>query len=496
MRVGTFFTANALFIAIVAIVSVVGGASNPRLFYLVLLAAICSCPILFVDKINGSYVILIVFLFFYFLCYSVSDLFGLVPATKVGLPTVSHGVLSVSEMAVLVAATMLVLGYLAIVAIAKRYSTKYVAKDWPFSTTVAVGLSIWTAGILATWVWQTVVERDTKVELGSVQAACLVLGRMVQPVGDALLAYQLIASRRRALLLLVLGLVAVEFVFGFVTDSKELSIRGLVVVLLAKFLLDGKVPMKWIAVTGLIVIMSFAIFQAYRFEVLQTRAQSRSIAAQDMGKNLETTLKSDMLSRGYFTSGLHSVVERISLKPTMELVVSRVGNDVAYQKGFTIELALAAFVPRAIWPAKPDSSVGQLFNRQFGVSWDPDTYISATHSGELYWNFGWPGLILGMFLIGCLLGLVNSRFALAEHKSVTRFLVLVTTIYLICLRFEGGIALQYTLWIRSLGLIMILHWLFARKALQTMRRTSGGNSAKPVNCQLESAEVPFENLMT
>jgi hypothetical protein len=100
-----------------------------------------------------------------------------------------------------------------------------------------------------------------------------------------------------------------------------------------------------------------------------------------------------------------------------------------------------------------------------------------------------------MFLIGCLLGLINSRFALAEHKSVTRFLVLVTTIYLICLRFEGGIALQYTLWIRSLGLIMVLHWLFARMGQQTAHRIIGGNAKSTVKHELERTVSRFPNLM-
>jgi hypothetical protein len=291
---------------------------------------------------------------------------------------------------------------------------------------------------------------------------------MIEPLGLTLFAYQFVLSRSRPVLIVLLAAIAAEFVLGFFGDSKELALRGALIVIMAKYLMDGSAPKKWLITTALGVVITFGVFQAYRLEVLQLRGQTRSAAAEDIKDNLSTALNSNVLSRGLLKSGLNGFVARTSLKPTMETITNRVGKDVDYQYGYTLGLLFNGLIPRIIWPDKPDSSVGQLFNRQFGISADPDTYISATHLGELYWNFGWPGIIVGMFAIGLLLGTVGARFALSGAKSVTNLLVLITTIYLVCLRFEGGIALQYTLWIRSLGMVFILHLCFARPIMNVL----------------------------
>jgi hypothetical protein len=95
-----------------------------------------------------------------------------------------------------------------------------------------------------------------------------------------------------------------------------------------------------------------------------------------------------------------------------------------------------------------------------------DTYISPSHFGELYWNFGWPGIVGGMLLIGMLLGFVAVRCSLASGQSVTRMLVFLTTVRYVCLGFEGSISVAYVTWLRSLAVIALLHLLLARKSSQ------------------------------
>jgi hypothetical protein len=41
------------------------------------------------------------------------------------------------------------------------------------------------------------------------------------------------------------------------------------------------------------------------------------------------------------------------------------------------------------------------------------------------------------------------------------------TLYLLVLRSEGQVELQYALWARSALLIALLHWIFARRAVQS-----------------------------
>lgn len=471
-RVAYYAVLTAGFVVIVTIVTALGGGTNPRPLFLCALFALCSSPILYADALNGRCAILIAFLTLYFLFYGAADVIGLLVPLPLNEAIASQGLLSAAEFAVLLGALLVTFGYRVALVLGTHSTRQAVSVDWHGFTAVCIGLLLWTAGLAATWFWSTKVVDyfGMSATLGPYEAIGVLIARMVQPLGLALLAYRWIVSRGRSLLLLIVLILVVEFALGFILDSKELSIRGLMMVLLAKYLISGRVRAKWLAAAALAMVVSVPVFQAYRAEVLQARTQTREHAAQDLGENIQTALDSRQLTDGGFITGSRSFLARISLKPTMELIIARVGRDVPFQDGATLMMVAQGFIPRLLWPDKPDSAVGQLFNREFGVSENPDTFISATHLGELYWNLGWPGLVVGMLAIGFLLGFVNSRFALSESMSMTRFLVIATTIYLLCLRFEGGIALTYTVWIRSLLLIAVLHLLFAR--VSTIRESS------------------------
>jgi hypothetical protein len=230
------------------------------------------------------------------------------------------------------------------------------------------------------------------------------------------------------------------------------------------------------------------VYQAYRAEIIMARGESRADAAKNIIRSLSIALASkEKVNTGSGgTERAQTFLERASLKGNLELILQRVGSSVEYQRGGTLWQFFTFFIPRVVWPDKPDSSAGQLFNREFHISEDERTYISPTHLGELYWNFGWPGVFLGMPMIGFLLGFVSSRCDLRNRRSITRLLVLVATIYAGCVRFEGSIALEYIVWIRTLMVIGLLHLIFARSN-SPIRRVHGEPS--------HTSHQPFGNLL-
>ncbi len=178
------------------------------------------------------------------------------------------------------------------------------------------------------------------------------------------------------------------------------------------------------------------------------------------------------------------------MKPAIELIEKRVGDDIAYRGGDTIALLAGAFVPRFVWKDKPDAAVGQLFNREFKLSLDRNTYASVTHLGELYWNFGWLGVLLGAPIIGVILGTFGGRFALSDHRSLTRFLIVSTTLYLLAARFESGIAMTYTVWIRSVLAILVLHLFFAWRTVPRASPASTALAHAPDEFEAQTRTVP------
>jgi hypothetical protein len=131
-------------------------------------------------------------------------------------------------------------------------------------------------------------------------------------------------------------------------------------------------------------------------------------------------------------------------------------------------------------------------NKEFNLSEQEETYISPSHLGELYWNFGWPGVLVGMPMIGLLLGYVGRKCDLSHEANLTRILILVGTIQLLVLGFESAIVPQYSVWLRSLLAIGLLHWVFAR----TVNTPREANSPFPRTRPISMPTAPsFPNLM-
>lgn len=455
-----FAVVNLLFGFTVASLELFGEpSSQPSTLYLLLLCLLCSSPLLLCDRFNGPYSILIVFTPIYFMFYGMGDLIAYVPGMSLYHTHRPDEFLTEGESAILLGAACLIAGYFMVALTSSKSLSKGITRDWSVRTIVILGLIFWAAGLWATWIWQF---RFADTRMSTMQesniGALLTLFRMLQPVGSTLISYAYLKTERTSLLCLLITLMAIELPFGLIADSKELAIRTGMIFIFAKWLYDGSVPSRWVIVAAITIVTIFPIFQAYRYEVLQARSNSREKAIQNLSRSLELAFDSRSGGKDHeLKQGVRAFSGRIDLKGNMELIVRKTGRDVPFQNGYTISLLSYALIPRLVLPDKPDSSVGQIFNRAFHVSLDPDTYISATHLGELFWNYGWTGVIIGMLAIGAIMGTVSCGTALADHQSVTRLLLMISTVYLLGLRFEGGIAMQYTQWIRSLCLIAVLH---------------------------------------
>lgn len=82
--------------------------------------------------------------------------------------------------------------------------------------------------------------------------------------------------------------------------------------------------------------------------------------------------------------------------------------------GSSIEAIPAAFVPRAVWPAKPQPVDQQVTSYLYPGS-SAGSPISM--QGELWWNYGWPGVLLGAALLGALMGVFTRRGLFARTES-------------------------------------------------------------------------------
>jgi hypothetical protein len=73
---------------------------------------------------------------------------------------------------------------------------------------------------------------------------------------------------------------------------------------------------------------------------------------------------------------------------------------VPFQGGWSLGYIVLSYVPRIVWADKPDTAAGLWVTENFGGGPGVPSHTAPTWIGELYFNFGWPGITIGMLLVG------------------------------------------------------------------------------------------------
>ena len=450
--------------------AIVRGASVGVGVYVWFLYTLCSVPLLVLKRLNGRYALLGIFMGLYFVFFGALDFQHLLLGSDMPEPE-RDGFLTTAECAILLSAVLVLCGYFAGSRAGEREERTSVLAEWPTSVMLLVGVSLWLLGTAAMIYFQVFVSPEKTMysahrgmaAMGPLLTFVVMLGHMMQPLGILILSYGYARHRGPLWTTLILAVVSLQVAVGFVEDVKIQAIMGGALVIMCRTLVDNRLPKGWIFGGILFIIFAFPVFQAYREEVAGARGLDRAQAFRQLDKVIEIALASrEKVSEGHTGQRAQTFIERASGKESLELLFQHVGYDVNLLYGRSLMAVPMAFVPRLLVPDKEDISVGQLFTKEVLKS-DTDTYISISNLGELYWNFGWPAVFLGMPLIGLLLGFVGTRFNLENGTSLTRVLVLLVTAQTLCMGFGGTIPIAYIVWSRSMAAIGLMHLIFARR---------------------------------
>jgi hypothetical protein len=468
-----YISVNLCFIALVGIGLLRRSDSGVHPLYLILLFLLCSSPILSINRLNDRYALLAVFSATYFVYYGALDFLHVLSGALAPVPIYAR-ILAPDELVILVGGLLLQIGYLVSCRTGNVQPRSW-PKDWPERTLVWTGAVLW---VISTWlVWKFKIEiiSDTTIEaerkglgnLTGLQIIGFMLAGYLQPLCIIILAYAQCIYRRPYIVTFLAVALGIQMIFGFVADMKAQVLIGFVLVALTKLLIDGKIPKTRALLTAAIIAVVFPVLQANRI----LRSDLSHIKAE---QNIMQTLTKAIATTAEANSGTdraQSFLERMTLKGSVETIVARTGVDVKYQRGHTLLPLLGVFIPRLIWPAKPEVETGRLMNKEFNLSQQEETYISPSHLGELYWDFGWPGVLLGMPMIGLLLGYVGRQCDLSHGANLARILVVAATIQLLVFGFESAIVPQYSVWLRTMLAIGLLQWILARSVI-TSRETA------------------------
>jgi hypothetical protein len=493
---------NSTFCVALLAGAAIGGAGMAELPYVALLFALCTSPIPFVDRLNGPFAMLGVAMLAYFLEFGMLDAVSMLSPAKPA--SQAKGILNAADVVILIGALMQVVGF----HLAARFTDSQRGgnrfKDWPRTLLPALGLLLWSSGCAAALYQALVVQADntnasiiagfTKLGIWSTSGLILV-GNYAGRLGIVMLAYWWAVWGRRFGNLLVLFIIAAQFVVGWIVDTKEVAVSAPLVILLTRFVVLGKLPIRWVAYAILGIMLVFPVLTAKRVIMTErlnlTRAQALPYTADILWRAIQERTAA---REGKYEQKTQSFLERANDKGSIEVFVEHVGKDHPYQLGATLEPMLYAFIPKVVWSDKPGDNSSQTFNREFHLSADRDTHINTTHLGEFYWNFGLIGVIVGMTLAGALLGIVCTRFDPSKQTSMTGTLVIIVTLYDLVAHGSGQIEIDYVVWIRTLLLIGLLHLIFETG----FGRPTGLASSKSISIRANpQAEQPvqFPNLL-
>lgn len=493
---------NLTFCFVLIVGSAIGGGSLAELAYVTALFALCSSPVAFIDRLNGTFAMLGAAMAVYFLQFGALDATSMLKPPLQGLAP--EGGITYTEIVLLLGALAQIAGFHAVARFTERRNSNVVARDWPRKLLVPVGLLLWIGASAASLYHAFVVQPETTAvaiqagldKLGVWGSSGLILIELYAgPLGIMILAYWWAVWGGRAGTPLILGLIVAQFIIGWLIDTKEVAFSAPAVVLLTRFIVVGKIPVHWIVGAVLGIALLFPIMAAKRVVMTEELALNRVEALPRTFAILMRTIEeSDAIKTGKYEQSSETFIQRESLKGSVDLIIKGTAAGHPYKLGSTLEPLLYVFIPRVLWSTKPGGNSANLLNREFHISADPDTFISPSHLGEWYWNFGFAGVVAGLAFTGALLGYLSVRFDPSEQTSITRVLVIIVTLYLLVARSEGQIEIQYVLWARSMLLIGLLHWLFARPSgVANTNEVDAGNARGDVGGA--SPTLPFPNLM-
>lgn len=109
----------------------------------------------------------------------------------------------------------------------------------------------------------------------------------------------------------------------------------------------------------------------------------------------------------------HHILVRLTSFNQLSQIGRLVERD-GYYKGETFSYLAVVLVPRFLWPEKPRIALGTWYALRIGQAVETEsgwasTSINMTQAGELYLNWGWLGVLIGLPIFGAIYGVIWTR---------------------------------------------------------------------------------------
>jgi hypothetical protein len=207
------------------------------------------------------------------------------------------------------------------------------------------------------------------------------------------------------------------------------------------------------------VISSFLIvfvyyFSAVKMEFRVDNSNTTNSTSQDI-KNVFTRLKSSSSDESVDQS--KSVLWRLTYTPSaLSHIMEKTPSDVPFWNGSSYLPLIFKFIPRFIWPNKPQERMGQDFGHTYNLLADDNltTSMNAPIIVEAYFNFGISGVILMSIVMGLILSLTFFNFGILKNNAKDVFSVFIVSAFSVySIQWESNFSMY-------IGKLIILYFIF------------------------------------
>lgn len=276
------------------------------------------------------------------------------------------------------------------------------------------------------------------------------------PLALAAAALQVFRERVPGSRVTLIVLLAAELAFAAVSGDKQNFVVAVLAIAIPFSCGRHKLPKAALAVSALIFLAVVIPFnQAYRGAARGAQALTPAEALSAAPGILSSTLTGNGDIVGTLPRSIAYLLDRGRDIDSPAIILQRTPQQIGFASpAELVEAPLTALVPRALWPGKPILATGYLFGQEYYGA--PATVYSSTTItpvGDLYRHGGWIPVIVGMFLLGALLRLLDDCLDVRANPHA---------LFLILLLFPSLVTAEQD-WITLLAGIpaTIALWLFA-----------------------------------
>jgi hypothetical protein len=206
--------------------------------------------------------------------------------------------------------------------------------------------------------------------------------------------------------LTLLALFVTAIVAGAVAGGKESFVVVILAAIIPHTVVRRRLPTGAIVAAVLLIIIPFN--QAYRdsargavtLSSSQAVATAPAIASQVVDTDISTTV---------FAESVSFLAQRIRTIDSPAIIMQRTPSEIPYTNPADLLVApVVDIIPRILWPGKPILAPGyQISQQYFELPATVYTSSDVTPEGDLFRHGGWFPVIVGMFLLGCVIRIID-----------------------------------------------------------------------------------------